>query len=75
MPMGRGRDEARLIGGLVMDLGLIAHVRRLLGLSEQDPDQACAQFDVLVALHGRQELADVLWNVAGEELAELRDSA
>lgn len=49
-------------------------VRRLLVLSEQDAERACARFDVLVALHGREQLASALWDVAPAEIAALRSA-
>ena len=33
-------------------------LEHLLVLAERDPDRACAQFDVLVALHGTAPLAE-----------------
>lgn len=44
---------------------------QLLTLAERDPDRASAQFDILVALHGRAHMARVLQAVAGDELTTL----
>lgn len=56
---------------MVMDTELVAVLRRLLALAERDPERACAQFDVLVAVHGRSASAQALREVAGPELADL----
>lgn len=50
-------------------------LEHLLALSEHDPHGACAQFDVLVALHGPAPLAAALQAVAGDELATLGRAA
>jgi hypothetical protein len=46
-------------------------LQRLLVLAGRDLHRACAQFDVLVALHGRAVMARALQDAAGEELASL----
>lgn len=50
---------------------MLTRVRQLLALAETDPGRACAEFDVLVARHGRTALAWALQQVAGAELHDL----